>query len=172
MSDCACDPVRKVEEMEAERSARSQDIVDEAGPDYTGIICKGHLRRGIRRAANVTCDDGTFCRECFEEVVREWRENYVAKYPPCCHCHQEEGGMPNEFTDEGDRLCADCYWDLDAETKHKRRTDPEWRYGRVYSACKALLNMSEEEALAAAKVEVEEMEGGAAWLAAHVSPAK
>jgi hypothetical protein len=156
-------------ETEAEGEEKKADIVDEVGPAYTGIICKRHLERGVRRAATFICEDGTFCVTCFEEVCDEWKRNYVPKYPLCSHCHQEEGGCPNEFTDEGERLCADCYWDFDAEAKRKRRAHPSWRYSRVYSACLVLLNQTEEQARKRAYDEVEKMPGGPEWLDSNVS---
>lgn len=37
----------------------------------------------------------------------------------CGHCHQEDATMPNDMTEHG-KLCADCYWFLDAKLKGRR----------------------------------------------------
>lgn len=67
------------------------------------------------------------------------------RYRRCGHCHAERATLPNDFTDEGD-LCADCYWEIDADRKRKRRADPVWRYNRVYSFALTCLGLSEEKA--------------------------
>lgn len=151
------------------------------GCDYTGFDCQGGMSLWVSKSWKNIVDHAMDERD-YEAYLRldtpepegedgqdseaeEEEEGEHPTYPLCSHCQQEEGGMPNEFTDEGERLCADCYWDLDAEEKHKRRIDPEWRYHRIYSSCITLLNMTKEEAKKRAYEEVEKMEGGKEWLA-------
>lgn len=146
------------------------------GCDYTGFDCQGGMNLWVSKSwknivdhAMTQWDYETYLRLDMPPPEEEEEENYEQEereaYPLCCHCHGEEGGMPNEFTDEGERLCADCYWDLDSEEKHKRRIDPEWRFHRIYSSCKELLNMSDEDAKKRAYEEVEKVPGGPEWLA-------
>ena len=43
-----------------------------------------------------------------------------------------------------DDMCADCYWDADAERKKAVRSDPVWRFNRLCSyamTCMALKTM-------------------------------
>ena len=55
----------------------------------------------------------------------------------------------------GERICADCYWDEDAERKFKRRNDPQWVFNRAYSAAIQLLGKTSEEAIQIATAVVE-----------------
>ena len=77
------------------------------------------------------------------------------RIPLCGHCQYERATLPNDLTEEGD-LCADCYWEIDAEEKRKRRADPAWRYNRVYSFAVTCLGLSEEKAREMAAAAVEE----------------
>jgi hypothetical protein len=133
--------------------------------DYTGFDCQGGMSLWVSKSWKNIVDhamgEGEY--EAYQRLDGEEPEGEPT-YPLCSHCQEGEGGMPNEFTDEGERLCADCYWDFDAEAKRKRRSDPEWSYYRIISACKLLLNMSDEEACAKANQEVQKMEGGVSWL--------
>lgn len=159
------------------------------GCDYTGFDCQGGMNLWVSKSWKNIIDhamderdyeaylrldtpepEGEDAEDSEHTQAEEEEERYT--YPLCSHCQADEGGMPNEFTDEGERLCADCYWDLDAEEKHKRRIDPEWRFHRIYSSCVSILNMTEEEAKKKAYEEVEKMEGGKEWLARKAVPVK
>ena len=47
-----------------------------------------------------------------------------------------------------DNMCADCYWDADAERKKARRADPVWRFHRIVSFAIVCMNMDEAAAVA------------------------
>ena len=51
--------------------------------------------------------------------------------------------------------CADCYWEEDARQKQIRRSNPNWRFSRVYSSAVQLLGLSHEKALELAHKSVE-----------------
>lgn len=56
----------------------------------------------------------------------------------CKRCDQD--GVMSE------QLCADCFWDEDAERKHQIRTNPKWVFERAYSFATTVLGKSHEEA--------------------------
>lgn len=55
----------------------------------------------------------------------------------------------------GEKICADCYWDEDAERKSKQRNEPKWVFDRIYSASVQLLGKTPQEAIQIATSEVE-----------------
>lgn len=118
----------------------------EGGCDYTGFDCQGGMSLWVSKSWENIVD------HAFTEEVYKL---YVGQEPHLCGCG-EEATMPNDMNDNGD-LCADCFWDLDAALKRERRADPEWRYGRAFSAAKVLLGKSDEEAHLAAAAAVKNM---------------
>ena len=46
-----------------------------------------------------------------------------------------------------DSLCADCYWDADAERKKAQRADPVWRFNRICSFAMTCMNMDQTAAV-------------------------
>jgi hypothetical protein len=140
--------------------------------DYTGFDCQGGMSLWLSTSWNNIVDhamtEGIYEQYRRQNEPREEEEEEYEDRGICGHCHEEPATMPNDVSDvEGD-LCADCFWDLDAEMKRMKRQDPGWRYSRVYSACKVLLNMGEAEARIKAKEEVLKMEGGSWWLAKNI----
>ena len=97
-------------------------------------------------------------KEVQEELEEELEEqDFEQVHEVCPKCKVDYATMANEFDDECESICADCFWTLDAEIKRKRRADPEWRYWRAYSAAKALFNKTNEEAHEIAKAAVANM---------------
>jgi len=92
-----------------------------------------------------------------EVAEEEYEEEEEEEYTLCSKCQMDPATMPNEFDDDCERICADCFWDLDADLKAKRRANPEWRYGRAFSAAKVLFNKTDEEAHAIAAASVASM---------------
>jgi hypothetical protein len=149
--------------------------------DYTGFDCQGGMRLWLSTSWNNIVDhamtEGDYEQYRRQNEPQEEEEDHQEEdhqeeeyedRGTCAHCHQEAATMTNDLTDEEGDLCADCFWDIDAEMKRMRRQDPGWRYSRVYSACKVLLNMDEAESRAKAKEEVLKMEGGSWWLTKNI----
>lgn len=63
----------------------------------------------------------------------------------------------NEGTMCGEDLCADCYWDRDAEIKKTLRKNPVWVFQRAYSAAIAFYGVSREQAVIMASMAVQNM---------------
>ena len=57
----------------------------------------------------------------------------------------------------GEKLCADCYWDKDAEIKKTLRTNPVWVFQRAYSAAIVLYGVSHEKAIELAGLAIQNM---------------
>jgi hypothetical protein len=53
-----------------------------------------------------------------------------------------------------DNMCADCYWNADAEFKKARRSDPVWRYNRICSFAITCMGMDTKSAVAYALKEM------------------
>ncbi len=156
--------------------------------DYTGFDCQGGMRLWVSTSWKNIIDhamsqgeyeqyktlydplNDTHQEEEHEEEEEEEEEEEQEDRGICVHCKEAPATMANEFTDDDGYLCADCFWDLDSELKRKRRSDPEWRYFRVYSTCKELMNLSETEAKEKARESVMQMEGGSWWLAKNILP--
>ncbi len=142
--------------------------------DYTGFDCQGGMQLWIsKKWENIV--DHAMNQGDYEAYRRldepaEEEEDYEEEEDrgSCVHCREAPATMPNDLTEDDGDLCADCFWDLDAEMKQKKRSDPGWRYGRVYSACKVLLNLSEAEAREKARETVVQMQGGTEWLAKNI----
>lgn len=64
----------------------------------------------------------------------------------------------NEGTMCGEKLCADCYWDKDAEIKKTLRKNPVWVFQRAYSAAIVLYGLSHEQAITLAGLAVKKLE--------------
>jgi hypothetical protein len=121
------------------------------GCDYTGFDCQGGMSLWISNSWENIIDHAMTEGE-YELYIHQ---NEPQEEPELCpKCQTDPATMPNEFDDECERICADCFWDLDADLKARRRADPEWRYGRAYSAAKVLLNKTDEEAHAVAAAAV------------------
>ncbi len=146
--------------------------------DYTGFDCQGGMRLYVsKKWENIVdhamtqgdyeeykgIDSPAEDEHQDEEYQEEGEERGI-----CVHCKEVPATMTNDLTDDDGDLCADCFWDLDAEMKQKQRSDPGWRYSRVYSTCKELLNLSEAEAREKARESVMQMEGGSWWLAKNI----
>lgn len=112
--------------------------------DFTGFDCHGGMNLWVSSTWKNIVDNAMSQAEY--ELYMASTEEQEEEHHICCHCGEDEGTMPNEFTEEGEHLCADCFWDMDAEMKHERRADPTWVAGRAYSAAKVLLGKTEEEA--------------------------
>lgn len=133
--------------------------------DYTGFDCQGGMNLWVSNSwKNIV--DHAMTQSMYEQyrAQNEPEEDQEAAVEEeaedrgiCSHCHDSPATMPNEFSDEEGDLCADCYWDIDAQIKRERRADPSWRASRVYSTAKVLLGKSEEEARAMAMAAVAEM---------------
>lgn len=54
----------------------------------------------------------------------------------------------------GQRICADCYWDEDAERKEKLLNESRWTFNKLYSGRIQLLNKTSEEGVHTASSEV------------------
>ena len=50
-------------------------------------------------------------------------------------------------TEGMDYMCADCYWDADAERKKALRNDPVWRFNRMCSFAVTCMDMDREKAV-------------------------
>lgn len=70
--------------------------------------------------------------------------------PICINCKYD---FIKLFPEE--KVCVDCYWDMDAERKSKLRNNPKWVFNRAYSSAVALLGKTHEEALVTARLTVE-----------------
>jgi hypothetical protein len=56
-----------------------------------------------------------------------------------------------------EKLCADCYWDKDAEIKKQLRMNPVWIFQRAYSAAIVIYGLSHEKAVELAGLAVKNM---------------
>ena len=68
----------------------------------------------------------------------------------CVECKQDDH-MP------GETLCADCYWDKDAEIKKTLRMNPVWVFQRAYSAAIVIYGVSHEKAIELAGLAIQNM---------------
>ena len=136
----------------------------EGGCDYTGFDCQGGMSLWISNSwKNIV--DHAMTEPVYELYLQE-NEPEPERTPAgdseaeeedrgvCSHCEEAPATMPNEFAEDRGDLCADCFWDLDADMKRRRRADPAWRYNRAYSAAIVLFGKSEEEAHAMAATAV------------------
>jgi len=62
-----------------------------------------------------------------------------------------------ETTMCGEKYCADCFWDKDAEIKKTRRKNPIWVFRQAYTAAIVLFNVSHKEAIVMASLAVSNM---------------
>lgn len=69
----------------------------------------------------------------------------------CENCKNDEAMC------DGEKLCADCYWDKDAEIKKTLRKNPVWVFQRAYSAAIAFYGVSHEQAIIMAGMAVKNM---------------
>lgn len=51
-------------------------------------------------------------------------------------------------------MCADCYWDADYERKKACRSNPVWRFNRIYSFAVTCMGLKNDEAIAFALKEM------------------
>lgn len=143
------------------------------GCDYTGFDCQGGMELWVsKRWQNIVdhaMDEETYrlyqmindtetSEKDTEEAEEEDEDTYKGYGKTCPLCGDDEATMPDEFdTSENRYICADCFWEKDAELKRKRRADPIWRANRAYSAAKVLLGLNLTEALAVAANSVANM---------------
>lgn len=67
------------------------------------------------------------------------REDHI--YSNSCESCGEDSATPSM-----DNLCADCFWEEDARRKRERRSDPKWRFNRIFSFAHVVEGKSEQEA--------------------------
>ena len=124
------------------------------GCDYTGFDCQGGMSLWVSNSWKNIVDNAMSQSDYDLYIHQDEPRPQVQEEEEediCPKCEVEAATMPNEFDDECERICPECFWTLDADMKRQRRADPEWRYARAFSAAKTLFNKSDEEAHEMAK---------------------